>query len=475
MSRLLIKGGYVVSVDPRIGNLAGADVLVDGSTIVAVAPDLRVDDAELIDASGMIVMPGFVDTHRHLWQGAMRGVTADWSLLNYLGGIRMSAAACYEPEDMYAAQYQGALEAINAGVTTVADYCHNLMTPDHAHEAIRGLREAAIRCVWSYGFNCPPLASALSLDERIHLGRELAKRHFASGHALVTLAAAPEEAPLWRTVEDGVRQFRFAREHDVRAYWHCNCANQAGRRPREVLQLHQLGLLGPDVVLVHMNYTLEEEWQLVAASGASIACTPDTEMQMGMGRPVTVPARVHGLLPTFGTDIVSNNSADMFTALRFALQIAREQLNSDRDGEFYDGVPIRCEEALLWGTVGGARALGLDARTGSLTPGKQADLVLLDGETISMVGWDRRNPAASIIQQASTRDVDTVMIGGRVLKRHGRLVADERHCCNLLAAARERIAARVEARGGFDVTADRTLELMSGSPQHGGASRNAGA
>lgn len=463
MKRVLIRGGFVVSLDPHTGNRAGTDVLVEGSRIAAIAPGLDAADAETIDATGMIVMPGFVDTHRHIWQGAMRGVTADWSLLNYLGGIRMSAAACYGPEEMYAAQFQGALEAINAGVTTVADYCHNLLTPEHASEAIRGLADAGIRCVWSYGFNAPPRASPLTLEDRVALGRQLARRHFSSRDALLTLAVAPEEAPLWRTSEDGVRQFRLASELGVRAFWHCNCANAARERPRELLQLHRLGLLRPDVVLVHMNYTLEEEWSLVATSGAAVACTPDTELQMGMGRPVTVAARRHGLTPSFGTDIVSNNSADMFTALRLALQVAREELNRTHDGEFYDGVPIRCEEALQWGTLDGARTLGLAHCIGSLAPGKQADIVLLDTRGIALVGWDRRNPAATIIQQASTGNVDTVLVGGRILKRGGKLVADERRACSLLAAAAERIAARVEAGGGFYVPADRTFALMEQS------------
>jgi len=463
MNRILVKGGFVVSVDPAIGNLAGADVLIEGQRIAAVSPALEAGDAQTIDARGMIVMPGFVDTHRHVWQGAMRGVTADWSLLNYLGGIRMSAAACYEPQDMHAAQYQGALEAINAGVTTVADYCHNLITEDHAQEAIRGLTDAGLRCVWAYGFNSPPVASALSLSQRIDLGRKLAQRYFSSRDALLTLAVAPEEMPLWQSEEHGRRELQFAKEVNARVFLHCNCANGPGGRPREALRLHQLGYLDEGVVFAHMNYTTSEEWQLVATSGAKISCTPDTELQMGMGAPVTVAAREYGITPTFGADIVSNNSGEMFTALRLGLQVAREEINRVHDGEFYDGVPIRCEEALAWGTIGGAAALGLDREVGSLSPGKQADLVLLNTDCISLAGWDRANPAATIIQQASIGNVDTVLISGRVVKRNGQLIADERHACGLLEAAAERIAARVASKGGFFVTPERTFAAM-GAP-----------
>jgi 5-methylthioadenosine/S-adenosylhomocysteine deaminase len=157
---------------------------------------------------------------------------------------------------------------------------------------------------------------------------------------------------------------------------------------------------------------------------------------------------------------VSNNSGDMFSALRLGLQVAREQLNRHHDGAFYDGVPIRCDEALAWGTLGGARALGLERVTGSLTPGKQADIVLLDTDSISLCGWDPRNPAATIIQQATLADVDTVLIAGRVLKRGGRLVADEKQACRLLATAASRIAERVAARGGFYVGPERTFAAM---------------
>jgi cytosine/adenosine deaminase-related metal-dependent hydrolase len=463
MNRILIRNGYVVGVDPAIGNVDGADVLVEGSRIAAVGRGLQAGDAETIEATGMIVMPGFVDTHRHLWQGAMRGVTADWSLLNYLGGIRMSAADCYGPDDMYAAQYQGALEAINAGVTTVADYCHNLNTPEHAEEAIRGVQDSLLRCVWSYGYNGPPTEARLTLDERYELGRRLALRHFASRDSLVTLAVAPEELPLWQSPQAATRQFELARELDVRVFWHCNCVNGHQDPPQEAMQLQRMGLLNERVVLVHMNYTTPEEWQTVAASGASVSCTPETELQMGMGMPATVPARERSIVTTFGADIASNNSGDLFTALRLGLQVAREQLNRRHDGGFYDGVPIRCDEALSWGTLAGAQALGLAAEIGSLTPGKQADIVLLNTDSIRLVGWNRSNPAATIIQQATVADVDTVLIGGRVLKRHGRLVAGEQRACTLLAAAAERIAARVESRGGFYVDPQRTFELMARS------------
>lgn len=462
MSRRLIKGGFVVSVDPRIGNLDNADVLIEDGKISAIGRNLAAADAEIIDAREMIVMPGFVDTHRHIWQGAMRAVTADWSLLNYLGGIRMSAAACYRPEDMYAAQLQGALEAINAGVTTITDYCHNLNTPDHAYEAIRGLQDAGLRAIWNYGFNRPPLGDPAfkTQGERLQFARTLAAQYFSQGDAILTMGVAPEEAALWLDDSAGKAQFASARELGARLFWHCNCLNHGGGRPQEVARLDALGLLDHDIVLSHMRYTTPEEWRLVAERGAAVAFTPDTELQMGMGYPSTVIARQHGIPHGYGADITSNNSADMFTPLRLALQVARAEINAPRDGELYDGVPIPCNEALRWGTLEGARVLGLDHRIGSLTPGKDADIILLNTDSITLVGWDRTNPAATIIQQASVVDVDTVMIKGKVLKRHGVLLADVKRACRLLSEAAAHVGREVAAKGGFYVDPQRTFQLM---------------
>ena len=156
MARTLIRGGFVASQDPDFGDQPDTDVLIEDGGIVAVGQNLDVGDAEITDATNCIVLPGFIDGHRHIWQGPLRGVCADWSIMDYASRIRLNAARHFTPEDMYAAQLQGGLEALNAGVTTVTDYCHNLLTPDHAHEAIRGVSESGLRTVWNYGFNYPP-------------------------------------------------------------------------------------------------------------------------------------------------------------------------------------------------------------------------------------------------------------------------------------------------------------------------------
>ena len=449
MNRTLIKNGHVVSMDPQLGNLPRADILVEEDRIVEIGPDLAVTDAQVIDADSCIVMPGLIDTHRHIWQGALRAVCADWSLLDYVRGIRMNAALAFTADDMYAAQYHGGLEAIDAGVTTVADYCHNLNTPDHAYESIRGLKESGLRTIWSYGFNRPPLEEHAfsSLDERLSFARKLAKEEFSDSSALVTMSVSPEETLFWGDdPARGVAQFELARELNVPLFWHCNSSTElnTGKRLRDVARLNELGLLGPDLVLVHLHSTDMDEWKMIADCGAGVSFTPDTELQMGMLWPSTVEAHTLGIPQSYGADITSNNSGDMFIALRMALQVARcrklEQINGE---QLKIGVPYTGEDALAWGTIEAARAIGLEDKIGSLTPGKQADLLLLRTDSLSMVGWDRSNPAGTIMSQCTARNVDTVMIAGKVVKQAGHMKADTAHACRLLEDAHEKVLSRI--------------------------------
>src|ERR1700690_62987 len=148
--RVVLRGGYVLSMDERVGELTTGDVLIEDGVIAAVQAQVDVEDAEVVDVSGHVVMPGFVDTHRHTWQTPFRGVCADWTLEDYFRGIRMSISPNCSPGDVYAGNYVGALEALEAGVTTILDFSHCNNTPDHADEAIRGLANAGIRATFAY-------------------------------------------------------------------------------------------------------------------------------------------------------------------------------------------------------------------------------------------------------------------------------------------------------------------------------------
>lgn len=457
MIKTVLENAFIVSMDASLGNIPRADVLVEGERIAAVGPNLGVEDAERIDCTDCIVMPGLIDTHRHVWQGAIRSVTGDWSLNDYFRGIRMNVANAYTPEDMYAAHFHGGLEALDAGITTVVDYCHNLNTPDHAYETIRGLRDSGARVVWAFGFNRPPLDDPhfKSTEERATFARELARRYFSDPSCRVTMAVAPEEAHFWRhDPPRGLAQFALARELGIPVTWHCNSSSdrETGNHLRDAARIAKLGLLGPDVLLVHLNITDPDEWVMVADSGAGVSFTPDTELQMGMGWSPTEMARLFGISQSYGADIISNNTGDLITALRLALQTARCRMHIKEFGEKLadrPGVHIPASEALAWGTIDAARALGMDDRIGSITPGKQADILVIPTNTIPLVGWDRTNPAATLILQAHGRDVHTVFVAGEKVKDKGRLTAGAERAVGLLRAANERITEKMSERGGY--------------------------
>ena len=468
MKRTLIKGGFIASQDPDFGNQADGDVLIENEQIVAVGLNLEAGDAEIVDASNCIVMPGFVDAHRHIWQGPLRGVCADWSIMDYLSRIRLNVARHFEPEDMYAAQLQGGLEALNAGVTTVTDYCHNLLTPDHAHEAIRGVSESRLRTVWNYGFNFPPQDAPFfqSLEQRLSFLDELATQYFSSKDQLVTLGVAPEESLLAGPFSNLATQFNAARDVDAHIFWHANAPGSTP--PRDVAALSNEELLGPDITFVHMAGTEADEWQMLADHGASVAFTPDTELQMGMLCPSSHIARRYGVNQAYGTDIVSNNSADMFTSLRVGLQAVRAHVLVT-EGLMHSGVPVTCDEILKWGTIDSARALGMESVIGSITPGKKADILLLRADTLTLTGWDRSNVASAIVLHAQSADVDTVWVNGQIVKRDGKLLADTKTACNLMQATSSRLHERVAEAGGFALEEEETTRRMmavSGS-EHG--------
>jgi len=450
--KILIKNGHVVTMDAALGVLPNADVLVIDDKIVEIGHNLTVPDAEIIDATSSIVMPGLIDGHRHIWQGAMRAVCADWTLMDYVNGIRLNAANVYTPEDMYAAQYQGALEAIDSGVTTVADYCHNLLTPEHAHESIRGIKESGLRTRWCYGFNRPFTGESASQTnkERVDLAKDLAREHFTSDSGLVTMGVSPEEFGMWPNNQHGAEQFQLADELNARVFWHANGNATPHGREGNIHTLDALGLLNANMTFVHMHATDYKEFQLIADAGAGLAFTPDSELQMGMGYPQTALASEFGIPQVYGIDITSNNSADFFSCLRMGLQTAR-CVSAQKDfGELpMMRMPFSAMDALSWGTIEGAKAIGLDHMIGSLTPGKKADIILINTDCLTLAGWNQADPVGTVISQAQARNVDTVLVDGQIVKRDGKLIADTQSACQRLSEASERVRSKVEGNGGF--------------------------
>jgi cytosine/adenosine deaminase-related metal-dependent hydrolase len=394
-------------------------------------------------------MPGFVDTHRHTWQTAMRGICADWTLLDYFRGIRLNISTEYRPEDVYAGNYVGALEALDAGVTTVLDFSHCLNSPAHADEAVRGLRDAGLRAIFAYGFYPVPLAEPVftSHDMRLADARRVRSEHFSAGGGMVGMGVALTELGLV-PFESTQKELETALELDVLATAHIGTVTDEAW-PREIEILHAGGLLGPGQVHVHCNACTERELALIAASGASVSVTPETEMQMGMGFPITGRALACGLRPTLGCDVISNNSGDMFAQMRLGLQMQRA-LDNDvelRRMEMPRALEISVRDVLEFATIDGANALGLGSTVGSLTPCKAADIVLIRTDGLNFAPWN--DAAASVVLHAGPRDVEAVLVAGRVVKRDGQLAGSDLARARRLAEdSRDRILSAVGERGG---------------------------
>jgi cytosine/adenosine deaminase-related metal-dependent hydrolase len=418
MTRILVQGATILSLDPRVGDFCG-DILVEGSRIVAVEPSLSGEDAEVIPAKQMIALPGFVDSHRHTWQSLLRGTAIDWTLAQYFAGVRGVMGRLYTPDDMYVANYLGALEALDAGITTLYDWSHNNNTPDHADEAVRGLKDAGLRAVFGYGNSnddwIPPSTRPTDFFDLERVRR----KHFSSDDQLVTMAFAAR-GPQFTTLDITADEFRRARDLGLRITLHVGDGVWGTTRP--VVQLASRALLGDDITYVHCNTLTDDDFRLIGDSGATASISPEVELQMGHGFLATLKLIGVGVRPSISIDIVTSIAGDMFGAMRVLLAGTRAVVNDEalRERRIVDSLPLMSRDVLEFATVQGARACGLEARIGSLTPGKEADIVLLDTNSLNLVPMN--NPKGVVVECAHVGNVDTVMVGGRIVKRDKRLL-----------------------------------------------------
>ena len=422
LSAVHIRNARILSLDPEVGDIPRGDIVVEGGRIARIGRRLRARDARTIDASGTIAMPGFLNTHLHTWQTGIRGIAGNWSIREYLETMHARIAPRYTAEDTYIANLVGALNQIACGATTIFDWCHNNATPAHSDAAIDGLEESGIRAVFGHGSPKPDAKEGAPPFTHIPHPRSeierLRKGRLSSDDARITLAMAAL-GPDFSTYDVTEHDFRLAREYGILISTHTWGAptrlNRNGYR-----RLAKKGLLGPDHNLVHGNFLGDAELKLLVDHGVSVTVTPEVELQMSHGTPLTGRVRALGARPSLGVDVESNISGDMFTVMRMALQTQRALDN--KAAAKANGAPepaISPREALEWATIEGARALGLEDRIGSLAPGKAADLILIDTSHINL--FPVHDPVESVVFHANPSNVDTVMIGGRIVKRGGRL------------------------------------------------------
>ena len=423
-TKTIIRGGTVLSMDPTIGDLARGDVLIEDDKIVAVEPDISAD-ATVIDATGNIVIPGFVDTHRHTWEAAIRGCAPNATLDDYFVEVLDTFAPVYRAEDVHASNVAGALECLNAGITTLVDWSHINNTPEHPDAAVTGLQEVGIRALYAYGSANTSLADYW-FDSSIAIPgddvRRIRDTYFSSDDGLLTMGLATRGPGFCQ--EDVVRsEWGMARELGIPITVHVAMGRLAGRFGM-IKQLSDFGLLGPDTTYVHCCHFSDEEWQLVKDSGGRISVAPQVELQMGHGWPPLLRAIELDLRPSLSIDVVTTVPGDMFTQMRaaFAADRARVHEASYEPNEQVPKDVLTAQQMLHSATLDGAYVAGLEDRTGSLTPGKQADVVVIEAKSLNMAPVI--DPVAAVVLCADVSNVDTVIVDGITKKQGGRLLAD---------------------------------------------------
>jgi cytosine/adenosine deaminase-related metal-dependent hydrolase len=424
MGKILLKGGTVLSVDPQVGDLATGDVLIDGDTIAGVEASIDAD-AEVVDCTGRIVIPGFIDTHRHTWEAAIRNCAPNATLDDYFVEILDTFAPLYRPQDVYASNLAGSLECLNAGITTLVDWSHINNTPEHPDAGIQGLQESGIRAQYAYGSANTSLekywyfsAEAIPADDV----RRVRETYFNSDSGLLTMGLATR-GPGFTQDQVVQAEWGMARELNIPVTVHVNMGRLAGRYAM-VEQLDRLGLLGPDTTFIHCCYFSEHEWQRVKDTGGMISVAPQVELQMGHGWPPINKARQFGLRPSLSIDVVTTVPGDMFTQIRAAFGAERARVNALtwESGEPTPDTMLTARDMLTMATLDGAYVAGVEDRTGSLTPGKQADVVVIDSRAIGVAPV--HDPVAAVTLSADTSNVEHVIVGGTFRKRDFRLLAD---------------------------------------------------
>ncbi|MGR3867197.1 amidohydrolase family protein [Streptomyces graminifolii] len=428
---VVLRGGTVLPMDRGRRVLSDTDVLVTGDRITAVGPRLAVPEGTAeIDASDGIVMPGMIDTHRHMWQTAMRGYGADWTLTQYFVWYYLEHGKAFRPEDVHAGNLLAAVEALDAGVTTVVDWSHGLQTVDHADAAVDALRAVPGRFVLAYGnIQQAPAEWTAAPQFRDFVRRRITGDDMLGFQIAFDVTGDPgfPEKPA----------FEVARDLGVAVTTHAGvwgATNDDGIR-----LMHEHGFMTPETVYVHASTLSADSYQRIAATGGSVSVSTESEQSAGQGYPTTWAVRSHDIPVSLSMDTSVWWSGDLFSAMRTTLGAdrAREHLEAHAEGETVTHVALRAEQVVEWATRGGARALGREHDLGSIEEGKKADLVLLKNDH-SPVSFPVLNPYGHVAFQAQRGDVHTVIVDGRVVKHEHRLLDTD------LAAVRRAVERTVD-------------------------------
>ncbi|GAA2396581.1 amidohydrolase family protein [Nonomuraea africana] len=398
----IIRGGLVIDTEPQPAMLGKVDVLVREGRIAAIGPALSADGVEEIDATGMIVLPGFVDSHRHTWQATLRAVAPDTTLGHYAAYVLGELAPRLSAEDVHTGIAAGVRECLDGGITTMLDWSHVQFTPEHTDAAIDALTASGVRAV--FGFCYGGADQSLMAPE----GRRVQERLTGDLLTIAIAAFGPEfDGP-----DRAAAEWRLARELDVPVSVHMGGLG-AESAANGLAFLDEHGFMSHRIAYIHANHYTDEHLKRIADSGGSVSVSPFSEMALAIGYPITGRARALGIPASLSADAVTSGPGDMFGMMRAAHALERGRPEGA-------GLGFTTRDALRMATIEGAEVVGLADVTGSLRIGKQADLQLLRTDTPSMAG--SQDMIGAVVLSADTSTVDTVLVAGRVLKRAGQLV-----------------------------------------------------
>jgi 5-methylthioadenosine/S-adenosylhomocysteine deaminase len=404
--RTLFKAGTVVTMDQTVPNLATGDVLVDGDRIAAVGANIPADGAEVIDAAGSIVMPGLIDAHHHAWLGVMRRMMPDvGDLFAYIGVVAETLGAQYRPLDMYLSTKLTAVASLDAGITTIIDACHNSRSPEHTDAALDALDDTGIRALHMVGAAMDKKASAA------HLPADLARlaANWNNDGGLVRVGLFGQLNLDW---------WKVARGLDMRIL-----TEFIGDLAKLGPVFAEKGVLGTHNIFNHCTRMPDQNWRLFADAGVNVTINPRSDALFGFDddRFAYQQAIDHGLAPAIGIDLDTAFGSDLFGEMHALFGQQRSAMRYRRfRGEKDVPAPISVKAVLEAATVNGARAAGLQTAIGTLTPGKQADIIMVRTDGVAV--FPVTNAIGTIVQAVERSDVDTVMVAGAIRKRAGRLV-----------------------------------------------------
>jgi cytosine/adenosine deaminase-related metal-dependent hydrolase len=428
---ILLRGGRVLIFDSeKNATFPTLDILVEDTIISKIAPLIAVGpDTQVIDATGKIVCPGFVDSHRHLFQSHIRTSVANQTLLEYCGHLLLGRVTFYKPHDVYLAQLGAATEAIHCGVTTVLDHSHIQLSEEHIAQCIKASIESGIRSIYCFApYGLPESINPLKFSDKPHELHQQQLDLFYKLSEQSPLGSSKNDGRLilgigydgieYRPVEDTKKLLEFAHGRKYPITFH-DC-HRHGMSAMKFLR--ENNLLSDTMVLSHFNFSSEEDFAAAKAHGVGISSTPESEMQMSHGWPEAFPAMRYGCKTGLGVDSSAICSGDLFAAMRICLQTQRARDNHELASR--NKIPKRLratvDQVLYMATLGGAEAIHLDSEIGSIEVGKRADIVVISTDSPCMVAAS--DPAAALVLHASPSDVESVIVNGEMVKENGKLL-----------------------------------------------------